>query len=178
MLETLITNKTRLKLLLRLFLNGESSAYLRALESEFNESTNSIRIELNRFEKAGLLLSSKNGRKKIFRANRMHPLYKDINSILRKYIGLDKLIEHIVEKISDIKRAYIIGDIAIGLDTHTIELLLICNHLDKSAVKTYIQNAEKIINKKILYFQVSEIQEELFLENKKDSFLIWDLKQK
>ena len=55
MIETLISSKTRVKLLFKFFLNKETTAYLRGLENEMGESTNAIRIELNKFEKAGLL---------------------------------------------------------------------------------------------------------------------------
>ena len=50
MLETLISSKTRIKLLLKFFLNSKTKSYLRNLESEFGESTNAIRVELNRLE--------------------------------------------------------------------------------------------------------------------------------
>ena len=66
MIEGLITSKTRIKLLLKFFLNSETKSYLRSLESEFDESSNSIRVELNRLEAAGLLQSNLEGNKKIF----------------------------------------------------------------------------------------------------------------
>ena len=74
MLDTLITSKTRIKLLLKFFLNSNASSYLRNLESEFQESTNGIRLELNKFEKAGLLQSHMSGNKKLYQANTGHPL--------------------------------------------------------------------------------------------------------
>ncbi|MCF8360464.1 MAG: hypothetical protein K9H26_17055 [Prolixibacteraceae bacterium] len=64
MLESLITSKTRIKLLLKFFLNSNTTAYLRNLATEFGESTNAIRQELNRFEDSGLLTSKINGNKK------------------------------------------------------------------------------------------------------------------
>ncbi len=67
MLETLISSKTRIKLLLRLFLNPSSTAYLRGMAEEFDESTNSVRLELNRFEGSGMLLSENQGNKKVVR---------------------------------------------------------------------------------------------------------------
>ena len=82
MLDTLITSKTRIKLLLKFFLNGNTSSYLRNLESEFGESSNAIRLELNKFEEAGLLNTSLEGNKKLFKANTQHPLFKDIHNIL------------------------------------------------------------------------------------------------
>ena len=70
MLETLISSKTRIKLLLKFFLNGNTRSHLRALETEFRESSNAIRLELNRFEDAGMLVSNSEGNKKLFQANK------------------------------------------------------------------------------------------------------------
>ena len=98
MLETLITSKTRIKLLLKFFLNINNQGYLRSLEQEFNESTNGIRQELNRFETAGLLITENEGNKKLYRANISHPLFKDINSIIRKFIGVEELLEKVIDR--------------------------------------------------------------------------------
>lgn len=57
MIEALISSKTRIKLLLKFFLNSSNRAYLRGLEEEFGESTNAIRLELNKLEKAGMVSS-------------------------------------------------------------------------------------------------------------------------
>jgi len=72
-LDSLITSQTRVKLLLKFFLNPESRSYLRELADEFGESTNSVRVELNRLSEAGLLTSAGEGRTKVYRANTNHP---------------------------------------------------------------------------------------------------------
>jgi len=172
-LDTLITNKTRLKLLLRLFLNSESNSYLRGLEGEFNESTNAIRIELNRFERAGFLVSVMEGNRKVFRANKKHPLFGDINSILRKYVGLDQIVENVVQRLGHVKRAYIVGDMAMGLDMKVIELILIGNGINKSYLTKYVRKPEKLIHRHILYLIVGEEQELLYLKERKEALLIW-----
>jgi predicted transcriptional regulator len=87
MIDALITSKTRIKLITRLFLNSNAKSHLRGLAGEFCESSNAIRLELNRFEKAGLLTTSQDGNKKIFQANTQHPLYHDIHSILLKHFA-------------------------------------------------------------------------------------------
>ena len=81
MIETLISSKTRIKLLMKFFLNSKNTSYLRNLEEEFGESTNGIRLELNKFEKAGFLRSAKEGNKKIFSVNTDHPLFNELNKI-------------------------------------------------------------------------------------------------
>ena len=53
MLDALITSKTRVRLLVKFFLNPTMKSYLRELASEFEESTNSVRLELNRLKRSG-----------------------------------------------------------------------------------------------------------------------------
>ena len=125
MLETLISSRTRIKLLLRLFLNPGTTAYLRGLAEEFDESTNSIRVELNRFEDADMLLSESKGNKKYYKANNKHPLFHDINRILLKYIGVDKVIEVIIERMGKLERVYLTGDYAKGKDSGIIDLVFV-----------------------------------------------------
>jgi DNA-binding transcriptional ArsR family regulator len=90
LLNSLITSKTRVKILLKFFMNPETSAHLRGLATEFDESTNGVRVELNRLSEAGLLESSQSGNKIYYQANTKHGLYPEINSIVRKYLGIDQ----------------------------------------------------------------------------------------
>ena len=97
LLAPLITSKTRLKLLTRFFLNQSVDGYLQGLSKELDENTNSIRLELNRMEKAGLLASKTEGRRKLYSVNTSHPLTSDLTSIVRKVSGIDALVERVTE---------------------------------------------------------------------------------
>jgi hypothetical protein len=151
MLDTLITSKTRIKLLLKFFLNSNSSSYLRELENEFGESTNGIRLELNRFEKAGLLEASSEGHRKIYRANTSHPLYPDINNILLKYIGFDKIIENVIEKLGRLDVVYVAGAFAHGIDRKIIDLIFVSDQLDREYLTRLVAKVEKLISRKVRY---------------------------
>ena len=151
MLETLITSKTRVKLLLKFFLNSNSSSYLRELESEFHESTNAIRLELNRFENAGLLESEDRGNKKFYKANIKHPLFPDINNIVLKYVGFDKIIENVIQKLGKLNCVYIVGEFARGNDNHVIDLLFVCDDIDREYLARLTAKAEKLVKRKIRY---------------------------
>jgi len=151
MLDTLITSKTRVKLLLKFFLNSRSRSYLRNLETEFGESTNAIRVELNRFEEAGLLTSKVQGNRKYFSANTTHPLFPEINSIVRKYIGYDQIIDNVIHNLGGLEKAYITGDLALGRDTKKVELLLIGEGIDTEYLDRLAFKAEGIIKRKITY---------------------------
>ena len=90
LLGPLITSKTRLKLLMRFFLNQNLSGYMQGLSKELDENTNSVRLELNRLEEAGLLSAQEQGRRKVYSVNTAHPLTKDLSNILRKVTGIDQ----------------------------------------------------------------------------------------
>ncbi|MEZ5021697.1 MAG: hypothetical protein R2728_00285 [Chitinophagales bacterium] len=114
MLEALITSKTRIKLLLKFFLNPNTSAYLRGLATEFDESSNAIRLELNRLEEAGMIKSIPLGNKKIFQVNKKHVLYNSVQQIVRKYVGVNQIMANIVKGLGNLQLAYLSGDIAKG----------------------------------------------------------------
>jgi hypothetical protein len=173
MLDTLITSKTRIKLLLRFFLNSNTSSYLRNLETDFDESTNSIRLELNRFEKAGLLVSGKEQNRKVYKANINHPLFPDINNILRKYVGFDQIVDKVLGHLGSVNKAYITGDLARGKDANSINLFLIGTELDLEYLEHLIKKTKTLINRNIKYKLLDEGEEAEFLKANHDAFIIW-----
>jgi hypothetical protein len=171
-LDTLVSSKTKIKLLLKFFLNSNNTAYLRNLETEFGESTNAIRIELNKFEESGLLNSYSESNKKIFKANTKHPLYPEINSIVRKYIGIDKIIDSIVSRLGEPDHVWLVGNLARGLNSDTIELK-ISGKVDKDYLEELVQKVEQTITKKLKIELLSEV-EALIINNKLEpSLLLW-----
>lgn len=150
MIETLISSKTRIKLLLKFFLNSNTTAYLRSLESEFGESTNAIRLELNRFEQAGMLRSFAKGNKKIFQANTDHPLFGEIHNIILKQIGIDQVLEQVVKRLGTVQQVFLTGDFAKGLNSQIIDLVFI-GDIDKTYLINLTDKAETLINRKIRY---------------------------
>lgn len=175
MLGTLITSRTRVRLLLKFFINSSTTSYLRDLESEFGESTNAIRVELNRFEEAGLLTSNTESNKKYYRANRLHPLFPDITNIVHKYIGLDRIIEVVTEKLGNLESVYLTGSLAKGLENGAIELILVGNDIDTAYMDKLVGKARKLINKDIRYEMMC--QNELFplTQNQtKPLLLLWE----
>jgi hypothetical protein len=170
MLDTLITSKTRIRMLLKFFTNSASTAYLRGLAEEFGESTNSIRHELNNLSKAGYLISTEEGRTIQYRANTLHPLYNEVKSLVHKYLGLDKIIDTIVSKLGDLQAAYIVGDYAIGKDSGTIELLLV-GQIDEVYLTKLVSKATGLINRKIKVSQMSEA--DFSKEKYQSALLVW-----
>jgi DNA-binding transcriptional ArsR family regulator len=153
MINTLITSQTRIKLLMKFFLNSSTKAHLRGLESEFGESSNAIRVELNRFEEAGLLHSLRDGNKKIYHANRTHPLFWDIHNIIMKETGIDRVVEKVIHRIGNLICIYLTGDFAQGKDSQVIELILV------GAEKWYRQKPLSGERSVILYLSLMKLKD-------------------
>jgi type I site-specific restriction-modification system R (restriction) subunit len=156
MLESLITSKTRIKLLLKFFLNSNTSAHLRGLESEFHESTNGIRLELNRFEQAGLLHSYTEGNKKLYKANPLHPLFTDIQHLVQKHLGIDQFIEQVIDRLGEIQKVYLTGAFARGQESPYIEMIMVSRAIDQSYLDKLIDKASRIIHREIRYTLIEE----------------------
>lgn len=175
MLEGIITSKTRIKLLLKFFINPDTMSYLRQLASEFSESTNSVRLELNSLTKAKVLQKEKNGNTIAYKANKNHPLFSEIRSIILKHVGIDKVIKSIIESLGKPELILLTGDYAKGNDSGIIDIIIV-GKIDKSELDKYISQAEKIIERKVRYLHLNrsefnKLQEKL----KKDGILIvWE----
>ena len=148
MLESLITSKTRAKLLLKFFLNPNTSAYLRGLADEFGESTNGVRVELNRLLEAGLLECADEGRMKVYRANTRHPLFPELQSIAAKTLGIDQVVEQVVSRLGNVELALVTGDYARGVDSGLIDLVLV-GKIDKSYFESLAAKIEGMMQRKI-----------------------------
>jgi len=173
MLDALITSKTRVRLLVKCFLNRTMKAYLRELASEFDESTNSVRLELNRLKEAGLLESEAQGNLVMYNAKTSHPLYPEIRSIVNKITGIDSIIESVIERLGSVDEAYLIGDYAKGQDTGIIDVILI-GDVDKGYLHELIEKAEVLVQRKVraLVMTSDELNEYLKKQNG-HSLLLW-----
>ena len=149
-LTSLITSKTRLKLLIKFFSRPDAVGHLRGLAEEFGDSTNSVRVELQNLEEAGLLQSVPNGQKIQYRVNRTNPFYADLVALVSKYLGFDELIENLLERVGDLEEAYVVGDYATGIDSGTIELVLV-GQPRTDVVDDLIPKVEQRIRRKITY---------------------------
>jgi len=177
MINALITSKTRIKLLLKFFLNPDNAAYLRGLETEFGESSNAIRLELNRLEKANMLESKLEGNRKLYKVNQKHPLYDEINSIVRKYFGLDVIVDSIAKRLGNLKAVYLTGEIARGTDFSVLDLIFV-GDIDRKYLLGLIEKAEALIKRKIRYLVYTEPEfKKVLQEQERNGYvLLWNEK--
>jgi len=149
MLESLITSKTRLRLLIKFFLNIANKGYLNSLANEFGESTNAVRKELNNLSSAGYLEKHSENNKVIYKANASHPLFKIIQKTVHKHVGIEDIVKRIIDNIGQIEKIILLGDYAKGIDSGLIEILLVGKNINYEYLDNIRPKIEKKIKRKI-----------------------------
>ena len=136
-LGAVIPSRTRVQILVKLFLNPGTRAYLRSLAKEFEVSPNGVRTELNNLRRHKVLVSERDGRNVYFRANTSHPLFPELSSMVRKITGIDELVKSVVDRLGNLKAAYLVGDYARGADTGIIDVVLI-GEIDRAQLDDFV----------------------------------------
>ena len=152
MLNQLITSKTRLRLLIKFFISQTNKGYLNGLASEMGESTNSIRKELNHLYDAGYLNKLKHNNKIEYKVNTQHPLYETLKKVVFKHLGLEDLVDLVIERIGDVEQIVLVGDYARGIDSGNIEVFLIGKGLNLEYISQLEQKIENLIGRKVTFY--------------------------
>lgn len=148
MFDGVISSKTKARLLVKLFLNPGTRAYLRELATEFDVSTNSVRTELNNLTEHGLLVSEREGRNILYQANTRHPLFPELSSMVRKITGIDGLVTSVIQRLGNLEAAYLTGDYAEGRDSGIIDVVVI-GDVDREQLDDVVRKTERYIQRKI-----------------------------
>ena len=125
LLSGLITSKTRIEILMRLFLNPDRRAHLRELAGELSVSPSQVKSELDNLSASGLLTSNPEGNRIQFGANPAHPLFPELHAMVRKALGMDCILESILLRLGWLELAIVVGDYALGRDSGCIDLVLV-----------------------------------------------------
>ncbi|MDB2354991.1 ArsR family transcriptional regulator [Flavobacteriaceae bacterium] len=160
MLDSLITSKTRLRMLVKFFINTANKGYLNGLANEFNESTNSIRKELNNLSAAGYLIKVKSDNKVIYNANKKHPLFTVLQKVIRQHLGIEQIVDSILNNLGDVKSVALVGDYAKGIDSGLIKVVLIGNEINVNYLADLIVKVEKKITRKVSFKIVDVLSKE------------------
>ena len=168
MLGKLITSKTRLRLLIKFFVSQANSGYLNGLANEMGESTNGIRKELNHLHDASYIKKVKVNNKVEYKANTDHPLFEVLRKVVFKHLGLEDVVETVLERMGDVDQIILIGDYAKGNDSGLIEVFLIGQDLNMEYIANIENKIEELINRKVSFYLASKFlsdQEHIVLFN-------------
>ena len=160
MLGELITSKTRLRLLIKFFISQANNGYLNGLATEMGESSNAIRKELNHLHDAGYLDKVKNDNKVEYKPILNTPCYDILRKVVLKHLGLEDIVETVLERMGNVQKIVLVGDYAEGNDTGNIEVFLIGKDLNMNYISQLEDKIEKLIKRKVSFYLASKFLSE------------------
>lgn len=170
-LDALFTSQARVEVLKLFFLRSSGRHYLREISSLTEQPVRAIQRELARLEDAGLLISSVEGNRKYFRANRQSPVFPDLRALMVKTVGIGDQLKKILQERSDaIRSAFIFGSFARGSETSTSDIdLMVLSDMTSRELSGYLSPLKAELDRELnpVTIRVHEFQDNV---EKGDSF--------
>ena len=94
----------------------------------------------------------------IYKANIKHPMFEILQQLVRKHIGIDRIIEQVFVRLGSVSKVYLIGDDAKGLDTGVIEVVVEGKELNQKYLKSLVPKIAKELNKTIIIQTTSDFK--------------------
>ena len=151
MLETILGSKLRSKVLGWLFTHPDERYFVRQLAGLLKEDSTNVSRELNRLEKAGILVSVTEGKQKYYQANRKSPLFDELHGLMLKTVGVADVIKKALEpRLADIKLAFVFGSVAKRTENRFSDIdLLVVGDITFGEVVDLILAAEEALNREL-----------------------------
>jgi predicted nucleotidyltransferase len=150
----------------------ERSFYTSEIVKRIQSGTGAVERELSRLQRSGLVCVERIGNQKHFRANRASPIFRELQSLVVKTVGLIEPLREALQPYSNkIKAAFVFGSVAKGTDTaqSDIDLMVVGDELSYSDLYAALQNAESLLQRKVspLFLSVKDWRRKA---SEKDSF--------
>lgn len=126
-LPLLLSSKVRAEILRILFGVNANECHMRELERGAGCTIGPVQAELKKLLAMQLVTSRRSGNRLYYRANRAHPLYPEIHSLVLKTSGLCDYLKECLSLRDDIDAAFVFGSLAAASDgaTSDIDLMVI-----------------------------------------------------
>ena len=116
-LAEILSSKIRAEIFRLLFGTSAEELHMREIERRSGYAIGTIQTELKKLLRLDLVKKRKDGNRLYYRANKEHPFYPDIRSLVLKTIGLGDILKDALRQDSDISIAFVFGSIALHEET-------------------------------------------------------------
>lgn len=169
-LEQLFSSKTRVKLLTLFLLNTDQKYFVREITRMLKEQLNSVRRELNKLEKMGLIQSETIKQKKYYGIN---PEFEYLNEfrgfILKAGEVIQKIVGDKLKAMTGVKLVILTGAFVNREDSESD--ILIVGKVNKNRLSRLIKDMEGELGRELRYVLLEPSEYE-FRMNMGDQFLV------
>lgn len=111
-LAELLSSRGRAEIFRLLFGPTRGELHVRELERRTGLSDATVRQELKKLSRLGVVEARRDGNRRYYRANDAHPLYPDIRNLVLKTSGLTDVLREALDGAGDIELAFVFGSVA------------------------------------------------------------------
>ena len=107
-------------------------------------------------QNAGYLNKVKVNNKIEYKANIKHPLFGVLQKVVLKHLGLEDIVETVLERMGPVDQIILVGDYANGVDSGLIEVFLIGQNLNMDYIAQLENKIENLIGRKVSFYLASK----------------------
>lgn len=144
--------KTQQRVLGLLYGKPEQSYYLNEIVRLADMGKGTVRRELEKLVKVGLLTIKKQGNQNHYQANPNNPIFNELKAITQKTFGIVDILRTALQAILEKSElAFVYGSIAKGVEhsASDIDVMLVGDNLDYTALMSLLIPAEAQLGRKI-----------------------------
>jgi len=139
---------------------------MREIERRSGYAIGTIQTELKKLLRLELVKKRRDGNRLYYRANKNHPIYSDIHSLVLKTTGLVEIFEKALLQDSNIKITFIFGSIASGEETAESDVdLMVIGQTGLRKISRLLAGVAGQINREINPYVLSQKE---FIKRKLD----------
>ena len=75
----------------------------------------------------------------MYSTNTKHPMFDVLQSIVRKHLGIEKIVHRIIDNIGIIDKIILLGDYSRGVDSGIIDVLIVIKNINSNYLDEFIQ---------------------------------------
>jgi len=148
-LERILSSKVRASIFTILFGVDEEETHTRELARQSGFAEASIRQELANLVDIDLVESRRDGNRRYYKANKIHPLYVDIRQLVMKTRGLLRTLEEALD-IPSIQCAFIFGSMARGTPSAKSDVdLVVIGEISLRQLTSLLSRATELTSREI-----------------------------
>jgi predicted nucleotidyltransferase len=136
---------------LRLLFGADThELYLRELSRLSKLGLGPWQRELAKLERLDLVHSRRDGNRRAFRANKDHPLFPDLTSLVAKTSGLREILADALKDVKGIRAAFVFGSLATGSGKASSDVdLMVIGAIGLRAIAPHLRPATDSIGREI-----------------------------
>lgn len=170
--------KNRAELLKLFFTNPDRDFYMQEIGRILGKKPGIFQRTLNNLVSEGILESEYKANARYFKVNKNYLLYKEFKSIVFKTVGVSGSLKEVLEKVGDVKLAFIYGSFAKEKENYISDIdLVVIGNSDEDELIKELDKLEERLQREINYklYTLKRLKKEV---KEKEPFILEVLRDK